>query len=66
MSVRLLSAPGGAKLIFLTGSVMEPLLKRLYRDLHVCAFKPRHARHLENEFFCCANYTSARLSQNPL
>jgi hypothetical protein len=79
VTIKLLAAPD-FKLVFLTGRVMEPFLRKLYPSLKTQAFQPKHSRHLGNrnpdmrslpnllsgnEFFCCSNYSSERLNTQP-
>lgn len=61
-AVEFLRAPG-ARLVVLTGLIMEPHIKRLFPGIHTCVYKPHHKRNLQNDFFCCANYTSAVLGE---
>lgn len=61
-AVEFLRAPD-ARVVVLTGLIMEPHIKRLFPDIHACVYKPRHKRKLQNDFFCCANYTSRVLGE---
>eukprot|EP01114_Cavostelium_apophysatum_P001142 TRINITY_DN10978_c0_g2_i1.p1 TRINITY_DN10978_c0_g2~~TRINITY_DN10978_c0_g2_i1.p1 ORF type:complete len:236 (-),score=28.91 TRINITY_DN10978_c0_g2_i1:52-711(-) len=55
----------GGKVIIMTGSVMEPLILRIFKelDVHLCNFRPKHERALQNDFSCFANFESPRLSE---
>jgi len=59
-TIRLVASPT-AKIIINTGRVMEPLLAAGVANLRLCSWRPRHKRHLGNEFCCFANYESSVL-----
>jgi len=61
-TIKYISLPNARLLVF-TGQVMEPYIRKHYPDITVCKFSPKHARNLQNEFFCCSTYLSVRLGK---
>ncbi|VDD97412.1 unnamed protein product [Enterobius vermicularis] len=59
-TVRLLSKSSATKIILCTGTIMRPMVERLFKA-HQCSFSPSHRRNLANEFACFANYQTSIL-----
>ena len=47
------------RIIVCTGERMHDLITKLYPNVHVTTFEPRHTNGLSNEFRCYANYESS-------